>query len=211
MKILLIDDHALLRTGVRSLLERHLPLASVEEAETLGAALLLIRAGAEIGLVVLDLGLPDSQGYEALTRLRAELPSAPVIVLSGLVDPAHEREARRHGAVGFVRKNGDVMALLRAIEALAEDGLLPASEPGWRSGGLPGLSARQQEILTLCQEQLSNKEIGRRLGISDNTVRSHLAMLFRRFGVTNRAALAALAAPRPYPLAQPASSASSAT
>lgn len=189
---------------MRSLVDRYLPGSIIEEAATLGAALRLIRAGREFDVIVLDPGLPDSQGFEALTRLRAEAPSVPVIVLSGLVDPALEREARCHGAIDVVRKDGDALALLQAIEALAGD----APDCPRSRGPLPGLSTRQREILALCEEQLSNKEIGRRLGISDNTVRSHLAMLFRRFGVSNRAALAALAAAR-RPLPPPSASTAS--
>lgn len=197
MNILLVDDHAILRSGVRSQVERHLPGTRIHEAETLGEALAVIDGGADIDVVVLDLGLPDSQGHEGLMRLRRHAPATPVIVLSGSVDESPRREAMARGAAAFVGKDGDVMAILCAIEAVAEgETYSPTARDGANltdGPGLPGLSERQREILDLCRARLSNKEIGRRLGISDNTVRSHLAMLFRRFGVSNRAALAALA------------------
>ena len=195
MNILLIDDHPILRSGVCSLIERYFPACLISEADTLARAIDILNGSAEIDIIVLDLGLPDSSGLDGLLRLRRRAPATPVIVLSGLNGPEHRIQALRCGAAAFVAKDGDAFAILSALRAVALGEAYTPANPDTLAALVPtfGLSERQREILDLCCERLSNKEIGRRLGISDNTVRSHLAMLFRRFGVTSRAALAALA------------------
>lgn len=187
IKIILVDDHAILRAGAKTLIERHLAGAQVAEAGSLGEALDLMAEGAGVDVAVLDLGLPDANGGTGIATLRARYPSVPVVVLSG-TDAASD-DLLSLGAHAFVPKNGAPLSIIGAIQAAL------AGEP-WDPGrtpegiGLHGLSERQRELVALCAEGLSNKAIGRLLGISDNTVRAHLALLFRRFGVKTRTELA---------------------
>lgn len=189
-KLILIDDHAILRSGARALIERHMVDMVIAEAGGLREALALIAAGFDADLAVLDVMLPDARGMEGLMEFRKTHPTVPVIILSGAEDLRDRMMAL--GASAFVPKNGEALEIVAAIRAVLDGEVY---EPGHCNDHLAweALSHRQREIARLCAEGHSNKEIGRRLGISDNTVRAHLTLIFRRFGLKSRADLSALA------------------
>ncbi len=189
-RLILIDDHAILRSGARSLIERHMGDMDIAEAGSLGEALSLVASGFEADLAVLDIMLPDAPGGEGLRVFRQRHPTVPVVILSGAEELKDQMMAE--GAAAFVAKNGEALEIVAAIRAVLEG---ETYEPGQCVDGVAweALSLRQREIARLCAEGHSNKEIGRRLGISDNTVRAHLTLIFRRFGLKSRSDLSALA------------------
>lgn len=189
-KLILIDDHAILRSGARSLIERHMAEVEIVEAASLAETVARLEEGFEADIAVLDMMLPDADGEKSLSVLRAHYPSMPVIILSGSEGAESAMLAR--GAAAFVPKKGDSLEIVSAIYAvLAGEPYVPGTFE--KDLALSGMSERQRVLMKLCGEGLTNKEIGRELGISDNTVRAHLAILFRRFGVKNRADLARFA------------------
>lgn len=193
-KLILIDDHAILRSGARTLIERHMADVDIVEAGDLAEGLARLADGFDADLVILDLMLPDSPDGEGLAWFRRCHPTVPVIILSG----AEEMRSRMIdlGASAFVPKNGEALEIVAAIRAVLAGA---PYEPG-RGAGMAAwetLSLRQREIARLCAAGHSNKEIGRQLGISDNTVRAHLTLVFRRFGLRSRADLLSLAGEDP--------------
>lgn len=186
-KLILIDDHTILRSGARSLIERHMAEVEIVEAASLAETLSLLEAGFDADIAVLDMVLPDADGEKSLSVLRQRFSSMPVIILSG--SEGAEDAMLLAGASAFVPKKGESLEIVLAIRAvLSGEPYVPGTYE--TDLALSGMSERQRALMKLCGEGLTNKEIGRALGISDNTVRAHLAILFRRFGVKNRVDLA---------------------
>lgn len=195
MRILIVDDHALFRAGVALLLLRldaaveSVEVSSVEEALSLAET-----RPPRFELVLLDLNLHGTQGLDALHAMQKAFPDAAFVVVSGRESSEAMREARAKGARGYIVKavSADVMlaALQQVLAGASHFPLLPDSAPHETR-----LTPRQRDILKLLCQGLTNKEIALQLGMSDNTVRTHLMFAFRMLGVRSRTA-AALAARR---------------
>ena len=208
--ILIVDDHELVRVGLRTLVASlargpAVPL-SVLEAGSLDEALRLYqRHGDSIGLVLLDLRLPDAYGLSGLRSLLSRFPGAPVAVLSGDSDPALVREALKAGARAYLPKAAQltgVMDYIRqwgpqegaACTATASatgaqgpsDALRTVQTP---SGESLCLTLRQAEILDAVVAGQSNREIALRAHLSEGTVKNHVSALLLMFGVRSRAQL----------------------
>ncbi|RYF34055.1 MAG: response regulator transcription factor [Comamonadaceae bacterium] len=202
--ILVVDDHDLVRLGVRALLQSQTPaagqVAEVFEADTLARAL-TVYAGAEarIGLVLLDLALPDAEGLNGLIAFRARFPAARIVVLSGTVDAWLAQGALAEGASAFLAKSADLKEVVSFIRAC---GLLDASEA--RSGmaatpaavtstpppgALAELTPRQTEVLQWLLEGKANREIAQLAHLSEGTVKNHVSTLLLLFGMRSRAQL----------------------
>ena len=202
MKLLLVDDHALLRDGLALMMAQEFDGLQVLQAGTVAEAHAALRDHPDVRLVLLDLGLPDGDGIEALPRLREAAPGAVLVALSA--DEKHETvlAAIAAGAAGYIPKtaqSGVMMAALRFV--LAGGVYLPAAvlerraserrESGAAAGaqrspeGL-GLSPRQVDVLRLLVEGKSNKLIARDLLMSESTVKTHLEALFRKLGANSR-------------------------
>lgn len=161
---------------------------------SLEAALVHARdAGPDLGLIVLDLGLPDTTGLEGLDRLVEGCPSVPVIVVSGGDDKPVIEAALARGARGYVPKNSSAPAFRAAVEAvLRGERYVPPHVLGAASAGAPRadaaerLTPRQEDVLLLLAQGLANKEIARELDMSPATVRVHVTALFKALGVENR-------------------------
>jgi len=180
LNILIVDDHPLVRVGLRTALQGAFPGVSVEEFAALAEAKLRLLAG-PLDVVILDLALPDSSGAETYLALQNLCPGLPVIVMTGtdprdlLISPAFET------AAGVLWKADGPEAILSVLAELMR------CEPETLDGtSRPVLTARERDILVLCARGLQNKVIGRSLGISENTVRAHLASVFKRFGLAHR-------------------------
>ncbi|HHJ14067.1 MAG TPA: response regulator transcription factor [Gammaproteobacteria bacterium] len=192
MKILIADDHALTLEGVGLFLQRHWPGTRVLQACSLQQTRALLAAHPDLDLLLLDLVMPGMQGAPSIAAIRAEFPAIPLVVLSGYAEPTQVRAALRAGAQGFVPKALSPEDMTRALECiLAGEVYCPASveDVGASVAGdadSPGLTPRQQEILVLIADGMTNKEIGQRLGLSAATVRTHVSEIFRRLGVKNR-------------------------
>jgi DNA-binding NarL/FixJ family response regulator len=201
MKVLMIDDHHLVRDGMRPVLERLAgpgEALAVLEAATFAAGLAEIERHADIELVLLDLRLPDVAGFDALARLQREHPDLPVVVMSGEDDAGLVREALQRGALGYVPKSSQPAVILQALRLVLSGGTyVPREIMGGEEGRPPvssgapslaslGLTPRQAEVLPLLLAGKSNKQICRELGMAEGTVKSHIAAIFRALGVTTR-------------------------
>ena len=189
MQILIVDDHALFRAGIRLILER---LASegeqveVLEADSAEQGLeFKPRGAAAADLVLLDLNLQGQTGLDYLRTYRQTFPTSPVVILSGLESADAMREARAKGAQGYIVKSVTADAMLSALRTVLDGGShFPVIEP---VASVPArLTQRQNEVLLMLSEGRSNKEIGLALGMSDHTVRTHLMAIFKGLGVHTR-------------------------
>ena len=198
MKILLVDDHHLIREGLRPVVKQiATPPEEVEvfEAATFAAGLDIAREHADLDLVLLDLHLPDVEGFEALAGLQEKFPAVPVVVVSGADDPALVRQAVDHGALGFIPKSSSSALILNAIRLVLSGGTyLPreimsapqASKAAPRGMNGLGLTPRQSDVLRLLLAGKSNKLICRELDMAEGTVKNHLGAIFRALNVTTR-------------------------
>ncbi len=202
MKILLVDDHALFREGLKHLLKSLDAELALDEADDCAGALTLSERSA-YDLVLLDLKIPGVQGLDALEALRRTRPDTPVVVVSGEDDPRVIRAAIERGAMGFVPKASTPEIMIQALRLVLANGVyLPpgvvdlaipngAPLPELLRGGqgevrLPGLTPRQMDVLRCVIQGKANKVIARELDISEATVKAHLSSVLRALGVNNR-------------------------
>lgn len=197
MRILIVDDHALFRQGMRFLL-RDLD-SDLEVAEAADCAQAIGLAAQPFSIVLLDLHMPGVAGLEALDAMRHAFESSRIVVLSGEEDPRQVRRAIDAGAAGFIPKSSSPEVLLGALRLVLADGVyLPAvalkgvGEPEVVAGQISGdrlsesLSERQIDVLRKAVQGKANKVIARELKISEGTVKAHLSAAFRALGVHNR-------------------------
>lgn len=205
MKLLIVDDHAILREGLVALLQQFEQGADVLQASDTTEGLRLAAAHPDLDAVFLDLNMPDQGGMEVIPVFVQRCPEVPVIVLSSSEDPDDVRLALKSGALGYVPKSASPRNILSALRlvlageiyvpplmldlaAVAADGSARvAPEPGER------LTERQTEVLRQLCHGLSNKEISRALELSEKTTKSHITAIFKVLGVVNRTQAAAAA------------------
>jgi len=207
MKFLIVDDHVLIRESLRGVLAELRPEASIVEAVDARETMRLVTADPGLILILLDLSLPDRNGFELLTELRERHPTIPVVVLSGHHDRANVVRALDLGALGFIPKTAKRAVLVNAISLVLSGGIyvppeILARQPppaSARPGGTPdhgnkprtsprdlGLTDRQVEVLALMMQGKSNKAIGRVLDLAEPTVRNHVTAVLKALSVTNR-------------------------
>lgn len=196
MKILVVDDHALVREGLCQVLQGLKPDESTEvlQAATCSQAFALADQHPELDLVLLDYHLPDMDGLAALNILGKRHPELPVVILSGSANPSIAQRVLAQGAAGFVTKSGLSDELLRALQLVLDGGVyqsdwfcapaLDGAHP--EPAQAPVFTPRQEEVLYLLLEGCSNREISERLGLSDETIKSHVTSVLRGFGVKTR-------------------------
>jgi len=192
IRVLLCDDHAVVREGLARLLERADDIevvgTAVDGAEGVSAALAL-----RPDVVLMDLAMPILDGVSATRRIAAEAPGVNVVVLTSFGDNTRIHDALDAGARGYLLKDADASEVVRAIRAAArgEAPLDPRVARAVLARGmsptpLAGMTAREREVLALLGTGLPNKLIARHLGISEATVKAHLTRIFRQIGVTDR-------------------------
>lgn len=193
MKILVVDDHALVREGLRQVLKGLEPDVEVLEASVCARAFELAAQHIDLDLVLLDYHLPDMTGMEALDRFSLLHPELPIIVLSGSINIQLGQRTMDRGAAAFLTKSGKSDELLAVVrQVLAGSIYLPASLPGQPIESAPHhqpispLTPRQEEVLRLLMDGYTNKEIGRILDLSDETVKNHISAILRSFDVQTR-------------------------
>lgn len=192
MKILLADDHTLFREGVKQLCAHlHAQVQTVEVAN--GAEVLrLAKSQKDFDLVLIDLAMPEVNGFAGLAAFRTYAPSVPVVVLSGSEDPADVQAALDGGAAGFIPKSSSSKVILGALRLVlaggvyAPPGLLVANAGVVSRTQLEALTPRQREVLTLLGEGKSNKEIGSTLHLSEATIKQHVSAILKTLRVANR-------------------------
>jgi DNA-binding NarL/FixJ family response regulator len=174
---------------------------NVFEAGSVEAGLAMGLQQDEYSLVLLDLNLPGMNGLDGLKTYRQRFPTSPLVVLSGVDDKATVESALRHGAQGFISKSVSAEAMLRDLRRVLEgEGCWPGWEPSLAAAASEQLvkssvhlTLRQIEVLVRLCEGQSNKEIGRDLGMSDNTVSTHIVAIFRTLGAHSRTEVAHIA------------------
>jgi DNA-binding NarL/FixJ family response regulator len=204
MKILLVDDHPLFREGVRLMLGRLGEPFDVLEAGDCTNAFELIQCHPDLGMILLDLALPDMPGLDALTLIRDRYPSVPVVVLSAKEDRASVLEAINRGAMGYIPKTSDSTLLVNALRLVLAKGVyIPpsalANSQKWGESATQtslqdnnamlrdlGLSERQIEVLGLLVQGMPNKLIARKLNLGEPTIKTHVAACLRALNVSNR-------------------------
>ena len=200
VRVLLADDHRLVRAGLRKLLEAMPEVEVVGEASD-GLALLALAAQLRPTLVLMDIAMPGLNGLEATARLARQSPDIRVLILSMHQNEEYVRQALRHGAAGYLLKDAAPMELDLAIQAVlrGETYLSPAVSRGvvsdyvqrLRGEETPGtqLTPRQREVLQLVAEGHSTKEIARRLDLSVKTVDTHRSQLMKLLDIHEVAGL----------------------
>ncbi len=202
MKLLLVDDHALLRDGLALVMAQEFSGLQLLQAGTLAEARAALQAHPDVRLVLLDLSLPDGDGIEALPQLRDAAPGAMLVALSADEKRETVLAAIAAGAAGYIPKSAQAGVMLDALRFVLAGGVyLPAAVLERRARerrdpdavGVPpqrpedlGLSPRQVDVLKLLVEGKSNKLIARDLTMSESTVKTHLEALFRRLGANSR-------------------------
>ncbi len=194
--IVLVDDHAILRQGLRSLLEREHDLQVVGEASSAGEALAVVER-TRPSIVLLDMKLSPASDHDGLglcAQLTKRHPGLRVLVLSTFADDALVVSAIQHGACGYVVKDVDTVELVRAIRLVARSGSAfdPRSAAAMmRSIHAPQarspLTGRELSVLRLVARGLSNRGIGARLYLSETTVKFHVRNIMRKLDATSRA------------------------
>ena len=192
IRILVVDDHAVVRTGLSQVLE-HEPDLELVGAVASGEEALEISRGRDVDVVLMDLSMPGLDGIETTRRLVAERPAAAVVVLTSFADRERIVAALDAGAIGYLLKDAEPAEIVAGVRAAArgEAPLAPKAATVLlreRSERKPadGLSEREREVLALVGSGCSNKEIARRLGISERTVKGHMTSIFRELGVFDR-------------------------
>lgn len=205
MKILLADDHAMVRDGLVPFFERIEPGASVIEASTFLEALEAARTATDIALAVLDLYMPGMDGFSGLTAMRQEFPDLPIVILSGSTLPDDAYRAIEHGANGYIPKTmrgQTIIGVLRLVLSgeryippfLFEHRDILSKNPADRAATaaidptsqLAQLTPRELDILNMIVDGAPNKVIARALALQEVTVKAHLRSVFRKLGATNR-------------------------
>jgi DNA-binding NarL/FixJ family response regulator len=198
MKILLTDDHVLIREALQGVLKEMNPGVIILQAASYSQGMRLAREHTDLEVILLDLNLPDKDGFQMLAELRELHPAASVIVLSASNDRADVMRAFNHGAAGFIPKSTQRSVMLSALqlvfsggiyippEILASEQPLHLPKPKRSDPADFGLTERQGEVLALMTRGISNKAICRLLDLSESTVKSHVAAIFKALKVTNR-------------------------
>jgi DNA-binding NarL/FixJ family response regulator len=206
LKVLVVDDHALLRTGLLLILQELDKDVEVLEAAECETAFELASLHPDLDLVLLDHQLPNITGLEALDRFGRKHPELPIIIVSGVATQFVMRQAMLKGAAGFIAKSGaseEFLQTLRRVldgeivwpEQLADKGLSNASNVG--NAAAPGkLTRRQEQVLYLLLQGDSTHSISKKLFLSEETVKTHVSAIIRAFGTKTR--LEAILAARRY-------------
>jgi DNA-binding NarL/FixJ family response regulator len=191
MKLLLADDHDLVRDALKAFLESQAEDTEVLTAATLQDAIAAARTRPDLDVALIDLHMPGMEGIDGLVRLKAECPALRVVLMSGFARRTDIEAAIGLGASGFIPKTLSGRALVRALDLmLSGERFVPVSAAGWSEGAAgaspPGLSRREDQVLQGLIAGQSNKEIARALGLREVTVKLHLRGLFRKLSVKNR-------------------------
>ncbi len=223
MRILIVDDHALMRRGMAHVVKEAVPDADVVEAENAAVALDVMR-GSTPDLALVTVRMPDLDGLDLLRAMKSEWADVPVIMVSTYENAWYVKRALLDGVAGYLLKDATPQFLGQTIAAAISGGgnlmspraittLFDDLEKSGHAPEVPAprwtryrLSARERQVLVLLSDGLSNREIAKNLFLSETTVKDHLMAIYRKLGVANRtqAAMMAIqlgfgAEPRPLP------------
>lgn len=195
ISVLVVDDHVLIRRGLADLFADSTEIELVGTAAD-GAEAVAAAAAARPDVVLMDLSMPGMDGVEATRRVLAASPGSRVVILTSFTEADRITAAVDAGAIGYLLKDAEPETLVAGVRAAAR-GDAPfdaraarALLPTQRDARGPALTGREREILALVAQGLPNKSIGRRLGISEKTVKAHLTKAFATIGVADRTSAA---------------------
>jgi DNA-binding NarL/FixJ family response regulator len=189
VKILIVDDHALFRAGLRMLLAAIGQDVSCLEAASLGEAQALIAEHADLQICLLDLTLKDEHGLDAIQAIKTSAPQVAVVVVSGVEETAVIRRCIDAGAMSFIPKSVAPEVLTRALQQVLSGAVyLPEQIVNAMNTAQPRplLTPRQLQVLACLSRGLPTKLISRELALSEHTVKEYIAMVFQSLGVRNR-------------------------
>jgi len=194
--VVLVDDHRLVRAGLRGIIDAATDLTVIGEAADGAEAVQVVRS-TRPDVVLMDLSMPGVDGIQGTALLRDAGESARVVVLTSFVEHERVTAALAAGAVGYLLKDSDPRDVLEAIRSAAAGhapldarvarALLPSAKP---VDPAAALSVREREVLVLVAQGLANKQVARAMGISERTVKAHLGNVFRHIGVADRTSAA---------------------
>lgn len=207
MRFLVADDHEIVRKGLISALREFDPQAEIKGVNNAEETRNAVCCGMSYDLILLDLIMPGSNGFELLRDVCNKCMDTPVVVLSGSGDPLNMRKSLDLGAAGYIPKSAGLEVMLSALRLVLAGGsyvppdmlinsnmlsAVPAEDIA-KSKSLAELTSRQREILGLLGEGKSNKEIARQLNLSEHTIKVHVAAVLKVLGVNNRTKAAMVA------------------
>ncbi len=204
IKFLVIDDHQLIREALRGVLKKVRRDAVLLEASTSKQAMQIVAAQPDIDIILLDLTLPDRDGFAVFAELRERYPDIAIVVLSAVQDPTKVRRALELGARGYITKSAQGDVILNALRLIVSGGVyvppeilasgeLSDAQPLLASRDLAksspaniGLTDRQLEVLALMMQGKNNKTICRMLDLAEPTVKNHVTAILRALKATSR-------------------------
>jgi len=201
MKVMIVDDHAMFREGLRLVLEQLPQQVELVEARSLSECLSAIERNRDFDLLLLDLMLPDARGLSGLEAVREAAPDLPVVILSASEDGDDMVAAIERGAMGYIPKASSTRILLGALQLVLNGGIYvppslitnaPAADARQRTASSSrdnaavALTKRQREILMELTKGKSNKEIARDLNLAEGTVKIHVTAVLKALRVRNR-------------------------
>jgi DNA-binding NarL/FixJ family response regulator len=204
MKILVVDDHVLIREALRGVLLELESDAAIVDAPDSRQAMRCIEENTDLELILLDLKLPDGSGFDVLAALRERYPAISVVVLSASSDRDDIARALELGALGFIPKSAEREVMLSAFKLIFAGGVYvppeilrapqatPSASSSPEQSGQPpsaadiGLTGRQMEVLALMMQGKSNKAICRALDLAEPTVKNHVTAILKALKATNR-------------------------
>jgi DNA-binding NarL/FixJ family response regulator len=192
IRIVLVDDHPVVRSGIRTLLEKAQDLEIVGEAER-GEAVRALVAEVHPDVLLLDMELPDIDGIQVAKQIQQSEPGVKILALSAHDDPVYIRGLLEAGAAGYLMKEEAPEAIIEAVRGVAQGDKgwvsrkVAARVAAWMEAESKGtLSAREQDVLRLVVQGKTNQAIGVGLGISEKTVEKHVSEILVKLGVTSR-------------------------
>lgn len=196
MLFLIVDDHPLVCSALEEMLRTAFEPCELLQAHSAAEAMEKVRQIEDLDLVLLDLKLPDVDGFQGLIQLRKEAPKIPILVLSGLEDGRLAELARSYGALGYVTKKSSASEIISAVrEVLAGNTAFATAAPcvseDWQefdqvSRVIGTLTPQQATVLHLLGEGLLNKQIAYELSISESTVKAHVSAILKKLEVSSR-------------------------
>jgi NarL family two-component system response regulator LiaR len=194
-RVLLVDDHAVVRGGTRLFLEGYEDIVVVGDAAD-GAQALDLTLALQPDVVLMDLAMPTVDGVEATRRIKAARPDTEVIVLTSFVEDAQISAVIQAGAIGYVLKSADPIEIVAAIRAARQGEvhldpavarrLMQAMAKPKTSELAEPLTEREREVLALLARGAANKEIARELGVTEKTAKGHVGNILGKLGLTSR-------------------------
>jgi DNA-binding NarL/FixJ family response regulator len=195
-RVLIVDDHPLFVEALQRAIVSAFPGTATREAISIEAAKTVLESKEPVDIVLLDLALPGTRGFDGLLELRKLHPSLPIVVVSALEDPRIIQDVMRYGAAGFVSKSADRSEIAAALKEVMDGSLTlpkgykPPEAPPEARGDLvqrlKTLTPKQLSVLRMLRQGLLNKQIAHELQIEETTVKAHVSEILRKLNVSSR-------------------------